>query len=80
MQGIGDDDSIESSSATLVETTEGFQPVFFEPRELTNLALLDEMESLCPLMDMKVRPTSHTLHIISLARLLYKWSPLGTLL
>lgn len=46
-----------SSSASLVETEDGFQPVFFEPRELRNLVLLDEMENLCPLMDMKVGTT-----------------------
>ena len=54
-QGIGDDDdAVASSSLQLRETEEGFQPVFFDPRDLTNLALIDEMESLCPLMDMKV--------------------------
>ena len=37
-----------------METEEGFQPVFFEPRELRNLLLIDELESLCPIMDMKV--------------------------
>lgn len=54
IQGIGDDDSVVSSSNELQHTNEGFTPVFFEPRDLTNLGLIDEMESLCPLMDMKV--------------------------
>ena len=31
-QGLGDDDAAESSSATLVQTEEGFEPVFFETR------------------------------------------------
>lgn len=57
MQSIGDDeDSAASSSLQLTETEEGFQPVFFDPRELRNLTLIDELESLCPLMDMKVSP------------------------
>ena len=36
-QGIGDEPDVESSSATLMETEEGFQPVFFHPRRLRNL-------------------------------------------
>lgn len=56
IQGIGDDDdAVASSSTMLMETDEGFQPVFFEPRELRNLALIDELESLCPLTDVKAR-------------------------
>ena len=42
---------MESSSATLVETDEGYQPVFFEPRALRNLHPIDEIESLCPVLD-----------------------------
>ncbi|KAG2485365.1 hypothetical protein HYH03_015856 [Edaphochlamys debaryana] len=49
-----DDDDVESSSAQLVQTEEGFQPVFFEPRPLKNLLLIDEMASLMPITDMKV--------------------------
>ncbi len=45
---------MEASSATLKETEEGFQPVFFEPRPLVNLRLVDEVESLSPIMDIKV--------------------------
>ncbi|GLC59841.1 hypothetical protein PLESTB_001541500 [Pleodorina starrii] len=53
--GTGEDDEdVESSSATLVQTEEGFQPVFFEPRPLKNLLLIDEMASLMPITDMKV--------------------------
>ena len=56
MQGIGDDDdAVEASSANLRETEEGFQPVFFEPRALRNLRLVDEVDSLSPVMDLKVR-------------------------
>lgn len=55
-QGIGDDEeSVASSSLQVRLTEEGFQPVYFDPRELKNLALIDEMESLCPLMDIKVQ-------------------------
>ncbi len=54
MQGIGDDDNVESSSTGLQETEEGFQPVFFDPQPLKNLLLIDEMDSLCPITDMKV--------------------------
>ena len=55
-QGIGDgDDAVEASSTNLMETEEGFQPVFFEPRPLRNLVLIDEMESLSPITDLKVR-------------------------
>lgn len=38
-----------------LQTEDGFQPVFFEPRPLRNLLLIDEMASLMPLTDMKVR-------------------------
>ena len=51
--GIGDDDTVESSSATLMETEEGFEPVFFDPRPLTNLYLIDTIESMCPILDMQ---------------------------
>ncbi|XP_062092733.1 spliceosome-associated protein 130 A [Humulus lupulus] len=53
-QAIGDDADVESSSATLMETEEGFQPVFFQPRRLKNLVRIDQVESLMPMMDMKV--------------------------
>ncbi len=46
---------MESSSATLVQSEEGFQPVFFEPRPLRNLVLIDELTSLMPVTDMQVR-------------------------
>ncbi|KAL6757658.1 CPSF A subunit region-domain-containing protein [Haematococcus lacustris] len=52
--GTGDDEDVESSSAQLVQTEEGFQPVFFDPRPLKNLLLVDEMPSLMPITDMKV--------------------------
>lgn len=53
-KAIGDDDDVEASSATLMETEEGFQPVFFQPRRLKNLVRIDQVESLMPVMDMKV--------------------------
>ncbi|MQL70779.1 hypothetical protein Taro_003148 [Colocasia esculenta] len=53
-QSIGDGPDVEASSATLMETEEGFQPVFFQPRPLKNLVRIDQVESLMPIMDMKV--------------------------
>ncbi|KAJ3708266.1 hypothetical protein LUZ61_011971 [Rhynchospora tenuis] len=53
-RAIGDGDDVESSSANLMETEEGFQPVFFQPRGLRNLAQIDQIESLMPVMDMRV--------------------------
>ncbi|KAJ7975878.1 splicing factor 3B subunit 3-like [Quillaja saponaria] len=53
-KGIGDDADVESSSASLMETEEGFQPVFYQPRRLKNLVRIDQVESLMPIMDMKV--------------------------
>lgn len=53
-QAIGDGEDVESSSATLMETEEGFQPVFFQPRGLKNLVRIDHIESLMPIMDMRV--------------------------
>ncbi|KAI9128782.1 hypothetical protein K1719_000265 [Acacia pycnantha] len=53
-KAIGDDPDVEASSATLMETDEGFQPVFFHPRRLKNLVRIDQVESLMPIMDMKV--------------------------
>lgn len=55
MQSIGDgDDTVESSSAEIMQTEEGFAPVFFDARPLTNLLLIDELESLSPVLDMQV--------------------------
>ncbi|PRQ45551.1 putative transcription factor WD40-like family [Rosa chinensis] len=53
-QAIGEDPDVESSSASLMETEEGFQPLFFQPRKLKNLVRIDQVESLMPIMDMKV--------------------------
>ena len=36
-----------------METEEGYQPVFFDPRPLRNLACVDEIESLCPVLDLQ---------------------------
>jgi hypothetical protein len=55
LQSIGDDDdAVEASSSELTETQEGFQPVFFDPRPLRNLRLVDEVDSMSPIMDFKV--------------------------
>ncbi|OIW12784.1 hypothetical protein TanjilG_24717 [Lupinus angustifolius] len=53
-KAIGDDDDVEVSSATLEETRDGFKPVYFRPRRLKNLVRIDQVESLMPIMDMKV--------------------------
>lgn len=53
-QAIGDGEDVEASSSTLMETEEGFQPVFFQPRGLKNLVRIDHIESLMPIMDMRV--------------------------
>ncbi|XP_065872251.1 spliceosome-associated protein 130 A [Euphorbia lathyris] len=53
-QAIGEEADVEASSATLMETDEGFQPVFFQPRGLKNLVRIDQVESLMSIMDMKV--------------------------
>lgn len=53
-RAIGDGDDVEASSATLMETEEGFQPLFFQPRGLKNLVRIDQIESLMPIMDMRV--------------------------
>ncbi|KAL9259372.1 Spliceosome-associated protein 130 B-like protein [Drosera capensis] len=53
-QAIGEGLDVESSSATLREIGDGFQPVFFQPRGLKNLVRVDQLESLMPVMDMKV--------------------------
>jgi len=50
-QGIGDDDDTPSASASQ-NTLDQF--VYFQPRQLVNLLLVDELESLCPITDMKV--------------------------
>jgi splicing factor 3B subunit 3 len=52
--GDDDDEGVESSSSTLMETEEGYQPVFFDPRPLRNLEPLDRLDSLAAVLDMKV--------------------------
>lgn len=61
-QGIGDDDD----SPMTCSKSEEF--VYFQPRNITNLALIDEMESLGPIIDMKVADLAkeHTPQIYTL--------------
>ena len=62
MQGIGDDEDVVSTASGTVQTEEGYQPVFFDPRPLKNLLPIDEMDSLAPITDMKVsEPPSYSL-------------------
>ncbi|GKA93588.1 spliceosome-associated protein 130 A, partial [Tanacetum coccineum] len=56
-QAIGTNPDVESSSSTSMKTDEGFQPVLFKPRGLKNLVRIDQMESLMPIMGMKVEFT-----------------------
>ncbi|KAI8539899.1 hypothetical protein RHMOL_Rhmol09G0218500 [Rhododendron molle] len=53
-QEIGDEPDVESSSATLMETEDGYQPVFFQPRRLKNLVRINQVESMMPILDVKV--------------------------
>ncbi|KAK1265384.1 hypothetical protein QJS04_geneDACA017915 [Acorus gramineus] len=53
-QAIGDSEDVEASSAMLNESDEVFVPVFFKPRGLKNLVRIDQVESLMPVMDLKV--------------------------
>lgn len=61
-QGIGDDDDTPMTSSKSEEF------VYFQPRSITNLALIDEMESLGPILDMKVADLAkeHTPQIYTL--------------
>ena len=60
-QSLGDEDDAVEASASSLQTMEGgdgdggFVPVFFDPRSpLENLELLDRVESLAPITDMKI--------------------------
>lgn len=61
-QGIGDDDDSPFTSSKSEEF------VYFQPRNIANLALIDEMESLGPILDMKVADLAkeHTPQIYTL--------------
>ena len=53
---LGDDAATpigESSSRSLVETDQGYQPVFFDPTPLRHLVAIDRLESLCPTLDLQ---------------------------
>lgn len=56
IENLGDDDEsqIEYESKELLPQGDEDVTVFFNPRELRNLALVDEMESLAPLIDAKI--------------------------
>ena len=61
-EGLGDDDAVESSSEQLKSLqnghgndADGYPPVFFNPRyPLVNLDPIDTVESICPVIDMKI--------------------------
>jgi len=50
-QGIGDDDQSSETTSSLGDQAGA---IYFQPRKLTNLASIDEMESLAPIIDMKI--------------------------
>jgi splicing factor 3B subunit 3 len=55
-QGIGeDDDSVETTSVSMEVEESAVDVPTFRPRELKNLTLVDQLESLAPITDMKVR-------------------------
>lgn len=55
IQAMGDGDAVEVSASACQPTEEGgFAPVFFDPRPLENLALVDETSSLSPIIDLRV--------------------------
>ena len=43
----------ESTSKGLIETDQGYQPVFFDPTPLKHLVAIDRLESLCPTLDLQ---------------------------
>jgi splicing factor 3B subunit 3 len=49
IQGLGDDDDTAETCASVPLDA----PLYFDPRPLKNLALLDELDSLAPLLDVK---------------------------
>ena len=54
-EGLGDEEGeVEARASDLKDTGEGFTPVFFEPRGLKNLSLVDEIDSLSPITKMRV--------------------------
>lgn len=53
-QGIGDDDSPESSSKAPLDDSGCMPTVVFEPRPLKNLLLVDEQDNFAPITDMRV--------------------------
>jgi splicing factor 3B subunit 3 len=53
--GLGEGENIEVSiSAMLDNYLKTHKPVFFRPKDLSNLELVDEMSSLSPIIDMKI--------------------------
>ena len=54
LQSTGEEDPVLSRASELQQSEEGFAPVFFNPRPLTCLVLIDEMESLMPVTHMEV--------------------------
>jgi hypothetical protein len=55
IENLGDDDEEQQEFSSADFVGEGLPPpVFFKPRELRNLGLIDEMESFSPIVDCKV--------------------------
>ena len=51
---LGDDDDEPEFTSTMAEQLEEGTTFFFQPRDLKNLVLVDEMESLSPIMHCQV--------------------------
>ena len=51
---LGDDDDEPEFTSTMAEQLEEGTTFFFSPRDLKNLVLVDEMESLSPMMHCQV--------------------------
>ena len=73
-QKLGDDDDEPEWSSTdypsygMADPTGALPRAYFKPRALDNLALVDELESLCPIIDSKVMnllPNSDTPQIFA---------------
>ena len=52
---LGDDDDEPEFTSTMAEQLEEGTTFFFQPRDLKNLVLVDEMESLSPIMHCQVK-------------------------
>jgi len=50
----GIDDDVDHTHQTALSSSKSREVLYFEPAHLRNLVQIDEMESLCPILDFKV--------------------------